>query len=147
MPRSFQKSTWSGRVDMTICRSMNLIYEAEDGTVSFQRVQGHAWNPQEALVLHAPHFQPTPQYHYQPKGDPGQSSSQGGGFPNFKSLHDLLQENLMCTRNTYNMAGNTYTRVGAIERNISDIQDDIGNIREYMAGHGGGDDDEDEDMD
>ncbi|KAJ0927367.1 hypothetical protein HanRHA438_Chr04g0182051 [Helianthus annuus] len=109
MPRSFQKSPWSGRVDMVICRSMNLIYEADDGTVSFQRVQRYAWNPQEALVLHAPHIRPPPQYHYQPQGDPGQSSSQGGGFPNFQSLHDLLQEKLMCTRNTYNMASNTYT--------------------------------------
>ncbi|KAF5818608.1 hypothetical protein HanXRQr2_Chr02g0067971 [Helianthus annuus] len=126
---------------------MNLIYEAEDGSVSFQRVQEHAWNPQEALVLHASQFQPPPQYQYQPHGDPGQSSSQGGGFPNFQSLHDLLQENLMCTRKTYNIASNTYTRVGEIERNISDIQDDIGNIQEYMAGHGGGGDDEDKDMD
>ncbi|MFS7981275.1 hypothetical protein Hanom_Chr10g00949061 [Helianthus anomalus] len=109
---------------MTICRSMNLIYEADDGTVSFQIVQGHAWNPQEALVLHAPQFQPPPpQYHYGPR------------------------ENLMCTRNTYNLASNTYARVGAIERNISDMQDDIGNIREYMGGNGRGDDDEDEDMD
>ena len=121
---------------------MNLLYEAEDGTVSFQRAQGYAWNPQEALVLHAP----PPHYQYQPHGDPGQSSSQGGGFPNFQSLHDLLQENLMCTRNTYNMASNTSARVRAIERNISYIQDDIGNIREYIAGHGGGGD-EDEDMD
>ncbi|MFS7918584.1 hypothetical protein Hanom_Chr03g00202881 [Helianthus anomalus] len=54
-------------------------------------------------------------------GDPGQFSSQGGGFLNFQSLHDLLQENLMCTRNTYNMASNTYTRVGVIERNISNM--------------------------
>ena len=53
----------------------------------------------------------------------------------------------MCTRNTYNMASNTYARVGVIERNISDMQDDIGNIWEYMAGHGGEDDDEDKDMD
>ena len=51
----------------------------------------------------------------------------------------------MCTRNTYNMASNTYARVGVIERNISDMQYDIGNILEYMVGHGG--DDEDEDMD
>ncbi|MFS7951223.1 hypothetical protein Hanom_Chr07g00592381 [Helianthus anomalus] len=51
----------------------------------------------------------------------------------------------MCTRNTYNMARNTYTRVRVIERNISDMQDDINNIREYMAGQGG--DDEYEDMD
>ncbi|KAM0003288.1 hypothetical protein Hdeb2414_s0289g00858601 [Helianthus debilis subsp. tardiflorus] len=126
---------------------MNLIYEAEDGSVSFQRMQGHAWNPQEALVLHAPQFQQPPHYQYHPHGDLGQSSSQGGGFPNFQSLHDLLQENLMCTRNTYNLANNTYNRVGAIERNISDIQDDIGSIREYMAGHRGGGDDDDEDMD
>ncbi|KAJ0835389.1 hypothetical protein HanRHA438_Chr16g0754631 [Helianthus annuus] len=41
---------------------MNLLYEAEDGTVSFQRAQGYAWNPQEALVLHAP----PPHYQYQP---------------------------------------------------------------------------------
>ncbi|KAJ0480464.1 hypothetical protein HanIR_Chr13g0631981 [Helianthus annuus] len=86
IPRSFERSPWSGRVDVHICRSMNLIYEAEDGSVSLQRMQGHAWNPQEALVLHAP----PPQYHYQPHGEPGQSSSQGGGFPNFHSLHDLL---------------------------------------------------------
>ncbi|MFS7936656.1 hypothetical protein Hanom_Chr05g00418341 [Helianthus anomalus] len=51
----------------------------------------------------------------------------------------------MCTRNTYHMASNRYTRVQAMERNISDMQDDIGNIREYLAGQGG--DDEDEDMD
>ncbi|KAM0056487.1 hypothetical protein Hdeb2414_s0006g00218931 [Helianthus debilis subsp. tardiflorus] len=53
----------------------------------------------------------------------------------------------MCTRNTYNLASNTYTRVGTIERNISDKPDDIGSILEYMAWHGGGGDDEDEDMD
>ncbi|KAJ0611011.1 hypothetical protein HanHA300_Chr01g0010361 [Helianthus annuus] len=93
IPRSFERSPWSGRVDYHICRAMNLLYEAEDGTVSFQRTQGYAWNPQEALVLHAP----PPHFQYPPQGDPGQSSSQGGGFPNFQSLHDLLQENLMCT--------------------------------------------------
>ena len=53
----------------------------------------------------------------------------------------------MCTRNTYNLANNTNHRVGAIERNITDIQDDIGSIREYMVGHGEGGDDSDEDMD
>ncbi|KAJ0897938.1 hypothetical protein HanRHA438_Chr08g0351231 [Helianthus annuus] len=143
IPRSFERSPWSGRVDYHICRAMNSLYEAEDGTVSFQRTQGYAWNPQEALVLHAP----PPHYQYQPHGDPSQSSSQGGGFPNFQSLHDLLQENLMCTRNTYNLANNTYHRVGAIERNINDIQDDIGSIREYMAGQGDGGDDSGEDMD
>ena len=52
----------------------------------------------------------------------------------------------MCTRNTYNLANNTYHRVGAIERNINDIQDDIGSIREYMARQGGGGEDSDEDM-
>ncbi|XP_021991691.1 transcription initiation factor IIE subunit alpha-like [Helianthus annuus] len=56
-------------------------------------------------------------------------------------------ENLMCTRNTYNMVSNAYVRVGVIERNISDMQDDIGNIREYMAGQGGNDDDDDDDDD
>ncbi|KAJ0752183.1 hypothetical protein HanPI659440_Chr09g0321421 [Helianthus annuus] len=119
IPRSFERSPWSGRVDYHICRAMNLLYEAEDGTVSFQRTQGYAWNPQEALVLHAP----PPHFQYPPQGDPGQSSSQGGGFPN-----------------------NTYHRVGAIERNVNDIQDDIGSIREYMARHGGGGDGSDEDM-
>ncbi|MFS7997361.1 hypothetical protein Hanom_Chr12g01140881 [Helianthus anomalus] len=123
---------------------MSLINETNDGTVRFQMVQGHVLNPQEALFLHAPHIFPPPQYHYQPHGDPGQSSSQGGGFPNFQSLHYLLQENLMCTRNTYNMASNTYARVGVIERNICDMQDDIGNIQEYMAAQGGDDDDDDE---
>ncbi|KAJ0565621.1 hypothetical protein HanIR_Chr06g0264641 [Helianthus annuus] len=118
IPRSFERSPWSGRVDIHICRAMNLIYEAEDGSVSFQRMQGYAWNPQEALVLHAP----PPHYQYQPRGDPGQSSSKGGGFPNLQSLHNLLQENLMCTRNTYNLANNTYHRVRAIERSITEYK-------------------------
>ena len=52
----------------------------------------------------------------------------------------------MCTRNAYNLANNTYHRVGAIKRNINDIQDDIGTIREYITGHGDGGDDSDEDM-
>ncbi|MFS8007766.1 hypothetical protein Hanom_Chr14g01264911 [Helianthus anomalus] len=52
----------------------------------------------------------------------------------------------MCTQNTYNMASNMYTRVVVIERNISDMQDNINNIREYMADQGG-DDDDDDDMD
>ncbi|MFS7955537.1 hypothetical protein Hanom_Chr07g00643841 [Helianthus anomalus] len=133
MPRSFKKGPWSGNVDLIICRSM-------DGSRA-------VWNPQEAPVLHAPQIRPPPQYQYQHHGDPGQSSSQGGGFPNFQILHDLLQENLMCICNTYNMARNTYTRVGVIERNISDMQDDISNIQEYMAGQGGDDEDEDDDMD
>ncbi|MFS7968897.1 hypothetical protein Hanom_Chr09g00802881 [Helianthus anomalus] len=100
---------------------MGIINEAGDGTIRFQTVQGHVWNPQEALVLHAPQIRPLPQFQYQHHGDLGQSSSQGGGFPNCQSLHDLLQENFMCTRNTYNMESNTYTRVRAMERNISDM--------------------------
>ena len=52
----------------------------------------------------------------------------------------------MCTRNTYNLANNTYHRVGAIERSVNDIQDDIGSIREYMARYGGEGDGSDEDM-
>ncbi|KAJ0700304.1 hypothetical protein HanOQP8_Chr10g0366261 [Helianthus annuus] len=145
MPRSFRKGPWSGKVDLVICHSMGIINEAGDGTIRFQTVQGHVWNPQEALVIHTPQIRPPPQYQYQHHGDPGQSSSQGCGFPNFQSLHDLLQENLLCTRITYNMASNTYTLFGEIKQNIADIQDDIGNIREYMAGQGG--DDKDEDMD
>ncbi|MFS7986742.1 hypothetical protein Hanom_Chr11g01013861 [Helianthus anomalus] len=52
----------------------------------------------------------------------------------------------MCTRNTYNLANNTHLRVGAIERSVNDIQDDISSIREYMARQGGGGEDSDEDM-
>ncbi|KAJ0940078.1 hypothetical protein HanRHA438_Chr02g0079241 [Helianthus annuus] len=138
MSRSFHRGPWSGKVDLVICRSMGIINEVGDGIISFQTIQGNVWNPQEALVLHAPQIRPPPLYQYQHHGDPGESSSQGGCFPNFQSLHDLLQENLLCTRNTYNMASNMYARVGIIERNISEIQDD-------MAGQGG--DDEDDDMD
>ncbi|MFS8007767.1 hypothetical protein Hanom_Chr14g01264921 [Helianthus anomalus] len=83
MPRSFQKGPWLGKVDLVIFRSMNLIKEANDGIVRFQTVQGHVWNPQEALILHAPHIRHPPQYQYQHHGDLGKSSSQGCGFPNF----------------------------------------------------------------
>ncbi|MFS7903449.1 hypothetical protein Hanom_Chr01g00024161 [Helianthus anomalus] len=112
-----------------------------DGTVRFQTVQGHVWNPQEALVFHAAPIHPPPQF----QGHAGSSSSQGGGFPNFQSLHDLLQENLLCSRKTYNMASNAYTRIGAIERHFSDMKDDISHIREHMVFRGGDDEDEDRD--
>ncbi|MFS7951233.1 hypothetical protein Hanom_Chr07g00592491 [Helianthus anomalus] len=69
---------------------MRIINEANAGTIRFQTVKGHAWNPKEALVLHAPEIRSTSQFQYQHHGDPGQSSSQGGGFPNLQSLHDLL---------------------------------------------------------
>ncbi|MFS7986949.1 hypothetical protein Hanom_Chr11g01016251 [Helianthus anomalus] len=141
MRKSFRKGPWLGKVDLVQCRSMGIINEVGDGTVRFQTVQGHVWNPLEALVLHASPIRPPPQFH----GHPGSSSSQGGGFPNFQSLHDLLQENLLCTRNTYKMASNTYILVGAMERNISDLQDDISHIWEHMVYRGG--DDEDKDID
>ncbi|KAM0065471.1 hypothetical protein Hdeb2414_s0003g00115141 [Helianthus debilis subsp. tardiflorus] len=75
MPRSFRKGPWSGKVDLVICRSMGIINEAGDGTVRFQTLQGHVWNPHEALVLHAAPIRPPPQFH----GHAGLSSSQGGG--------------------------------------------------------------------
>ncbi|KAM0057368.1 hypothetical protein Hdeb2414_s0005g00157391 [Helianthus debilis subsp. tardiflorus] len=141
MPKSFRKDPWSGKVDLVNCRSMGIIHEMGDRTVRIQTTQGRVWNPKEALVLHVNPLRPPPQFH----GQLGPSSSQGSGFPNFQSLHDLLQENLLCTLNTYNMASNTYTRVRAMERNISKMQDDISHIREHMVYRGG--DDEDEDMD
>ncbi|MFS8024466.1 hypothetical protein Hanom_Chr16g01463551 [Helianthus anomalus] len=141
MPKSIRKGPWSGKVDLTQCLSMGIIYETGDGTVRFQTTQGHFWNQKDALVLHANPSLPPPQY----QGHQTGSSSQGGGFPDFQSLHDLLHENLLFTCNTYNMASNTFTRVGAIERNISTMQDDITYIREHMVYQGG--DDEDEDMD
>ncbi|KAJ0957475.1 hypothetical protein HanPSC8_Chr01g0027701 [Helianthus annuus] len=60
MPRSSRKGPWSGKVDLVICHSMNIINEADDGTVRFQTVQGHVWNPKEALVLHAPQIRLPP---------------------------------------------------------------------------------------
>ncbi|MFS8002492.1 hypothetical protein Hanom_Chr13g01202691 [Helianthus anomalus] len=55
------------------------------------------------------------------------------------------KEKLLCTRNTYNMASNTFTRVGAMERSISTIQENIIYIREHMVYQG--EEDEDGDMD
>ncbi|MFS7951626.1 hypothetical protein Hanom_Chr07g00597311 [Helianthus anomalus] len=74
------------------------------------------------------------------------SSSQGGGFPNVQSLTGLLQEKLLCTQNTYNMASNANTRIGAMERSIATMQEDITYIREHMAYHDE-QGDENEDMD
>ncbi|KAJ0517866.1 hypothetical protein HanHA89_Chr11g0430611 [Helianthus annuus] len=141
MPESFRKGPWSGKVDLTQGRSMGIIHEMGDGSVCFQTAQGHVWNPKEALVLHADPNRP-PQYLGYQTG----SFSQGGGFPNFQSLHELLQENLLCTRNTYDMASNTFTRVGSVERTVSAMQDDITYIRDHMA-YRGEEDDDDEDMD
>ncbi|KAM0035708.1 hypothetical protein Hdeb2414_s0015g00449661 [Helianthus debilis subsp. tardiflorus] len=98
MPKSFWKGPWLGKVDLVNYRSMGIVYDMGGDTVRFQTTQGHVWNPEEALVLHANPLRFPPQFH----GQPGSSSSQGGGFPNFQSLHDLLQGNLLCTRNTYN---------------------------------------------
>ncbi|MFS8022927.1 hypothetical protein Hanom_Chr16g01445261 [Helianthus anomalus] len=100
MSKSFRKGPSSGKVDLTQWRSMGIIHETGDGTVRFQTTQGHVWNPEEALVLHPNPNRPPPKY----QGHQTGSTSKGGGFPNFQSLHDLLQENLVCTRKTYNMA-------------------------------------------
>ncbi|MFS7976698.1 hypothetical protein Hanom_Chr10g00895471 [Helianthus anomalus] len=105
-------------------------------------VQRHIWNLEEALVLHVDPTCPPPQYQGYQTG----SSSQGGGFPNFQRLHDLLQENLLCTRNTYNMASNTFTRIGSVERAVFAMQDDITYIRDHMV-YRGEEGDEDEHMD
>ncbi|MFS7892301.1 hypothetical protein Hanom_Chr00s000569g01649941 [Helianthus anomalus] len=129
-------------MDLTQCRSMGIIHEMGDGTVRFQTTQGHVWNSEEALVLHADPTRPPPQYQGYQTG----SSSQGGGFPNFQSLHDLLLENLLCTRNTYNMASNTFTWIGSVERTVSAMQDDITYIRGHLV-YRGEDGDDDEDMD
>ncbi|MFS7929960.1 hypothetical protein Hanom_Chr04g00338521 [Helianthus anomalus] len=61
-PKSFRKGPWSGKVDITQCRSMGIIHEMGDGTVRFQATQGDVWNPKEALVLHADPNRPPPQY-------------------------------------------------------------------------------------
>ncbi|KAM0067690.1 hypothetical protein Hdeb2414_s0002g00064231 [Helianthus debilis subsp. tardiflorus] len=116
IPRSFERSPWSGRVDYHICRAMNLLYEAEDGSMSFQMMQGHAWNPQEALVLHAP----PPHYQYQPHGDPGQSSSQGGGFPNLK-VYMIFCRKTSCAPGTPTTLPTTHTTGSELSNETSTI--------------------------
>ncbi|MFS7929537.1 hypothetical protein Hanom_Chr04g00333631 [Helianthus anomalus] len=80
MPKSFRKGPWSGKVDLTRCRSMGIIHEMGDGIVHFQTTHEHVCNPEEALVLHANPNRHPPQF----QGQPGSSSSQGGGFLTFK---------------------------------------------------------------
>ncbi|MFS8033789.1 hypothetical protein Hanom_Chr17g01573681 [Helianthus anomalus] len=99
--------------------------------------------PEEVLALQDDPSGPPPQHQSYHAG----SSSQGGRFPNFQSLTELLQENLLCTQNTYNMASNTYTRIGAMECSVATMQDDITYIWEHMAYRGEEGDDDDEDMD
>ncbi|MFS7952915.1 hypothetical protein Hanom_Chr07g00612491 [Helianthus anomalus] len=129
MPKSFHRGPRSGKVDLAQCRSLRIIHEMGDGSVRFQNARGNMWNPEEALVLHADPTHPPPQQQSYHTG----SSSQGGGFPNFQSLTDLLQENLLCTWNAYNMASNAYTRIRAVERTISTMKDDITYIRDHMV--------------
>ncbi|MFS7913655.1 hypothetical protein Hanom_Chr02g00144221 [Helianthus anomalus] len=45
---------------------MGIIHEMGDGTVRFQTTQGHVWNPEAALVLHANLSRPPPQFQGQP---------------------------------------------------------------------------------
>ncbi|MFS8024005.1 hypothetical protein Hanom_Chr16g01458181 [Helianthus anomalus] len=71
MPKTFRKGPWSGKVDLTQCRSMGIIHETGDGTARFQTTHGHVWNPEEALVLHPNPNCPPPQF----QGKPGPSSS------------------------------------------------------------------------
>ncbi|MFS7913724.1 hypothetical protein Hanom_Chr02g00145051 [Helianthus anomalus] len=84
MPKSFHRGARSGKVDLAQCRLVGIIQDDPN--------------------------RPPPQHQSYHVG----SSSQGGGFPNFQSLTDLLQENLLCTRYTYNMASIAYTRIGAV---------------------------------
>ncbi|MFS7932055.1 hypothetical protein Hanom_Chr04g00363281 [Helianthus anomalus] len=98
--------------------------------------------PEEVLALQDDPNRPLPQCQsYQPG-----ASSQEGGFPNVQSLTDLLKENLLCTRNTYNMASNANTRIRAVGRSIAIMQEDVTYIREHMT-YRDEEDNEDEDMD
>ncbi|MFS8001899.1 hypothetical protein Hanom_Chr13g01195721 [Helianthus anomalus] len=123
---------------------MGFIQDMDDGFIRFRNARGNTWGPEEVLALQDDPNRPPPQRQsYQPG-----SFSQRGGFPNFQSLTDLLQEKLLYTRNTYNMASNANTRIGAVERSITTMQEDITYIREHMVCRNEDDeDDEDEDMD
>ncbi|MFS7934937.1 hypothetical protein Hanom_Chr05g00397541 [Helianthus anomalus] len=57
-----------------------------------------------------------------------------------------MEENLLCTRSTYNMASNAFTRIGSVERTVSAMQDDITYIRDHMT-YRDKEGDDDEDMD
>ncbi|MFS7990861.1 hypothetical protein Hanom_Chr11g01063901 [Helianthus anomalus] len=116
MPRSFTKGPRSGKVNLAQCRAMGIVQDMEDGSVRFCNARGNVWAPKEVLAIQDDPNRPPPQYRH----DAGpSSSSQGGGFPNFQSITDLLQENLLCTRNTYNMASNAYTQIRAVEHSVS----------------------------
>ncbi|KAF5765971.1 hypothetical protein HanXRQr2_Chr15g0709851 [Helianthus annuus] len=142
MPKSFHRGARFGKVDLAQCRSMGLVQEMDDGSVRFRNARGNTWGPEKVLALQDDPSRPPPQHQSHHAG----SSSQGAGFPNFQNLTDLLQENLLSTRNTYNMASNTYTRIRAVERSVATMQDDITYIREHMA-HPGEEGNDNEDMD
>ncbi|MFS7929712.1 hypothetical protein Hanom_Chr04g00335761 [Helianthus anomalus] len=136
MPKSFHRGVRSRKVDLAQCRSMGIIQEMDDRSVHFRNARGNVWALEDDPIRSPPQHQ---SYHIG-------SSSQGGGFPNFQILTDLLKENLLCTRNTDNMASNAYTQIRAVERSVSSMQDDITYIQEHMA-YRDDEGDNDEDMD
>ncbi|MFS7954470.1 hypothetical protein Hanom_Chr07g00630891 [Helianthus anomalus] len=89
-PTVFKKGVGTTKVDLAVCRSMNLIIDCPDGSMRFKDASGRAWNPNdpdEILAIEDVPNRPRP-------GPFSGSSSQGGNqFPNLVNLYNIYTGN------------------------------------------------------
>ncbi|KAJ0926243.1 hypothetical protein HanRHA438_Chr04g0168811 [Helianthus annuus] len=86
-PSSFNKGVGITKVDLAVCRNMNLIIDCPDGTMRFKDARGYAWNLKDLDMILAIEYIPN---RPRPRQFPGSSSQGGADFPNLMNLYNIM---------------------------------------------------------
>ncbi|MFS7994290.1 hypothetical protein Hanom_Chr12g01104161 [Helianthus anomalus] len=132
------------KVDLAICRSMNLIIDCPDGTMRFKDTSGRAWNPNDSDAILAIEDIPN---RPRPRPFPGSSSQGGIDFPNLVNVYNIMQETLQVSKNDYSLGQSSSSQISSMECNILTMQNDITYIRDHMVIQGEEEEDEGEGQD
>ncbi|MFS8018687.1 hypothetical protein Hanom_Chr15g01394951 [Helianthus anomalus] len=111
----FNKGVGMTKVNLAVCRSMNLIIDCPDGTMHFKDASGQAWNPNDPDEILAIEDVPN---RPRPGPFPGSSSQGGSDFPNLINFYNIMQETLQVSKNAYSLGQSSSSRIGSMERNI-----------------------------
>ncbi|MFS7917506.1 hypothetical protein Hanom_Chr03g00189851 [Helianthus anomalus] len=126
-PSSFNRGVGTTKVDIAICRSMNLNIDCPDGTMRFKDSKGQ--NPNDPGMIVAIEDIPNCP---RPGKFPGSSSRGGNDFLYSTNLYNIMQETLQVSKNAYSLGQSSSTQIGDMECNIHAKQNDITYIRDHM---------------
>ncbi|MFS7964331.1 hypothetical protein Hanom_Chr08g00749001 [Helianthus anomalus] len=86
-PSSFNKGVGTTKVDLVVCRSMNLIIDFPGSTMCVKDARGRAWNPNNPNMILAIEDISNRSH---PGQFPGSSSQGEADFPNIMNLYNIM---------------------------------------------------------